>query len=192
MASNGSHGKQFEKDFIASLRSAGHWAERFRDNTWNNMQGSTKSPPDAIAIIRGQPALLELKAVTTGRDGDGDPRPLIKGSISDKRCQGHQLERLLDFQSQGHGKSYVVVLFYTPRAVRRCAVVIPVERWVASADLYGRSTLRLVDLRRDLPASCHMKWVGRGQKVGPYQVCSELGPLPEHDITIIDKVNNDN
>lgn len=186
--SHGTHGKTFEKDFVSSLRSAGHWVERFRDNTWNNMQGSSASPPDAIGVVNKVPCLFEMKAVTTGTDGKGEPRGIMKASISLKRCQGHQLERLLEFQQAGHGKSFVVVMFYTPRAVRRCAVLVPVERWMAAKDLYGSGSVRLDALRRDLPASLHMKWVGRGQQVGPYQICSELGILPEHDITIIDKI----
>lgn len=179
-----SHGKQFEKDILQSLRSAGHWAERFRDNTWNSMAGSNESPPDMIAVVNKRPILLELKAITTGCDGDGHPRLLIKGAISTKRCLGHQLKRLLDFEKIHGGTSFIGVMYYTPRAQRRCAVMIPVEYWVSSPDLYGRGTVRLTDLRRDLAPSMHMKWVGRKAPIGPYQVCHKLGESPEQDITV--------
>lgn len=182
---NGSHGKQFEKDLAQSLRRAGHWAERFRDNTWNNMQGSSQSPPDMIAMIGRSAALMELKAITTGKDGKGQPRDLLRGAISTKRCEGHQLERLLDFEKH-HGKAFVVVMFYTPRAQRRCAVSIPVMYWVNTPALFERGTVRLADLRRDLEPNYHMKWVGRRAGVGPYQVVRELGPTPEQDVTIHD------
>src|ERR1044072_10043605 len=93
-----SHGKAFEKDVVQSLRSAGHWTERFRDNTWSNMAGSNESPPDAISIVHGVPCLMELKAITTGMDSQKRPRDLMKGAISTNRCEGHQLQRPLQFE----------------------------------------------------------------------------------------------
>lgn len=177
-----SHGKQFEKDMLKSVRANGAWAERFRDNTWASMQGSNQSPPDMIVINDGRPSLMELKAVTCGHDGKGEPRPLIKGSISVKRCEGHQLERLLDFEENHGGRSFVVVMFYTLRAVRRCAVIIPVRYWVASPDHYGRGTVRLSDLRRDLSPQHHLKWVGRKDELGPYRNCTRLHEDPMKDV----------
>lgn len=183
--SNGSHGKQFEKDLIDSFRSAGHWAERFRDNTWNNMAGSNISPPDMIAVINKKPVLIEAKAITTGiNQRTGEARSLMQGSISTKRCEGHQLQRLLDFEQGGHGTSYVCVMYYTPRAVRRCAVLIPVKAWETWPSVHGSGSVRLDVLREHLPPYLFLKWVGRKANVGPYDMCAKLGPAPEEDITL--------
>lgn len=188
--SGSTHGKQFEKDLLTSIRSMGHWAERFRDNTWNNMAGSNASPPDMIAIINGRPTLIECKAISVGMNQSTKrPRDLMQGGISLKRCEGHQLERLINFVEEGHGNAYIAVMFYTPRAVRRCVVLVPVAAWVGARDLYGSGTLRLDRIRQDLPASLHMKWVGRKSDIGPYDICTELGYSPELDITIGDKTH---
>lgn len=169
-----SHGKQFEKDLLKSIRAGGAWAERFRDNTWSDMRGSNESPPDMIVINDGRPSLFELKAVTCGHDGKGNARMLIKGSISVKRCQGHQLERLIDFERNHGGRSFVVVMFYTLRASKRCAVIIPIDYWINSPKVKGRDTIRLADLRAELSPVHHLKWVGRKDTTGPYRTCRRL------------------
>lgn len=180
-----SHGKQFEKDLLLSLRNGGSWAERFRDNTFSGAKqvGSHASPTDIIVVHEGRPTLMELKAITCGHDGKGEARMLIKGAISVKRCDGHQRERLLDFQHNHGGKSFVAVMFYTLRAQRRCAVLIPIDYWVASPERYGRGTVRLSDLRRDLPAPHHLKWVGRKHPRGPYMSVRHLDADPTKDQT---------
>ena len=154
---SGSHGKRFEKDFLASLRSWGRWAERFRDNTWNpkggKIQGSTESPPDLISVNDdGHAILMELKAV--------------KGiSIPLNRLSDHQRTRLQHFP----GSAFVVVMFYLgDRAQKRSAVMIPISVWAGAQRRYGRLSLALADLKRDLPEACHLTWVGRKANIGPW------------------------
>lgn len=174
-------GKQFESDMLKSVRSWGWWAERFRDNTWGSMQGSNASPPDMIAVQPmydvnghtkpGYAKLMELKAVQ-------HPKDLMKASIAFKRCEGHQLERLLAFP----GNSYVCVMFYEgQRAVRRSAVLIPAGLWAVGAESYGRLSVPLSALREDLGPSMHLRWVGRGAEVGPWVRCTRLGDHPKDD-----------
>lgn len=175
-------GKQFEADMLKSVRSWGWWAERFRDNTWGSMQGSNASPPDMICVDpapiwevdcgpRPRPVLMELKAVTHAKD-------LMKSSIAFKRCEGHQLERLLAFP----GDAYVCVMFYEgQRAVRRSAVLIPAGLWAVGAESYGRLSVPLSALREDLGPSMHLRWVGRGAEVGPWVRCTRLGDHPKDD-----------
>lgn len=174
-------GKQWERDLLTSLRSMGHWAERFRDNTFaaGRATGSHASPPDMIAVMQRQPTLIELKAISTGFDSQRKPRDLMKGGISLKRCQGHQLQRLKNFR--WYGASFIAVLFYTPRAQRRSAVFVPTWLWDEAFERYGSGTLRLDRLREDVPAGLHMKWVGRKSEVGPYLFCTSLGDTPEGD-----------
>jgi hypothetical protein len=167
---------------LASVRSWGWWAERFRDNTFGvgARTASHQSPPDMIAIdpepipgvhaLWGRPFLMELKAV---RHTD-----LEKASIPLKRCEGHQLERLLDFP----GPSFVVVMFYEgERALKRSAVMIPSQAWAGAVETYGRLSVPLSSLREDLPASSHLRWVGRSAAIGPWVRCTSLGSHPTKD-----------
>lgn len=173
------HGKTFEADMLKSVRSWGWWAERFRDNTFQTRMAtaSHQSPPDMIAISPrtiggsltaiGSPRLMELKAKK-------HPTDLMKASIELKRCEGHQLERLLEFP----GIASVVVMFYEgDRAQKRSAVMIPVEAWAGAAERYGRLSVPLSALREDLAPNYHLRWVGRGAEIGPWVRCNRL----DHD-----------
>lgn len=176
-----SHGKTFERDMLASVRSWGWWAERFRDNTFGvgGRTASHESPPDMIAVetlvmqpdwTRPNPILMELKAV---KHAD-----LEKASIPLKRCEGHQLERLLAFP----GDALVVVMFYEgDKAQKRSAVMIPAQAWATAADRYGRLSVPLSALREDIPVSSHLRWVGRAAEVGPWVRCTRLGTTPKDD-----------
>lgn len=159
---------------LASVRSWGWWAERFRDNTFGvgARTASHQSPPDMIAVDTFFliPILMELKAV---RHTD-----LEKASIPLKRCEGHQLERLLDFP----GDAFVVVMFYEgERALKRSAVMIPAEAWAVADETYGRLSVPLSSLREDLPARSHLRWVGRSATTGPWVRCTSLGTHPTKD-----------
>lgn len=174
------HGKTFELDLLKSVRSWGWWAERFRDNTWGSMKGSNASPPDMICVNpkggwegfpHPRPILMELKA-------QSHPTDIMKACIPLSRCSGHQLERLQAFP----GDAYVAVMFYEgPRAQKRSAVLIPVQAWVGAEERYGRLSVRLDALREDLPASSHLRWIGRGAEPGPWVRCTRLGDEPKDD-----------
>lgn len=165
---------------LRSVRSWGWWAERFRDNTWDSMQGSNASPPDMICVepygyyVKGlerhKPILMELKAVKC--------KDIEKGMIPLARCEGHQLERLQAFP----GEAYVGVMFYEGnKAQKRSAVMIPVEAWAGAQERYGRLSVRLEALREDIPAHHHLRWVGRAAEVGPWVRCTRLGTTPKDD-----------
>jgi hypothetical protein len=114
--------------------------------------------------------LMELKAV---RHHD-----LEKASIPLKRCEGHQLARLLDFP----GPAFVVVMFYEgERALKRSAVMIASQAWATAAERYGRLSVPLSTLREDIPAHYHLRWVGRSAEVGPWIKCTSLGTQPSKD-----------
>lgn len=175
-------GKTFERDLLASVRSWGWWAERFRDNTFGvgGRTASHESPPDMICVetlvmqedwTRPNPILMELKAVKHNTD-------LEKASIPLKRCEGHQLERLLAFP----GDAFVVVMFYEgSRAQKRSAVMIPAQAWATAAERYGRLSVPLSALRDDIPVHQHLRWAGRSAEVGPWVRCTYLGEQIKDD-----------
>ena len=170
-------GKQFEKDLLDSVRSWGWWAERFRDNTWNNMQGSSQSPPDMICVSPNKNSfLIEAKAVKV------NTIDFLDGSIPQKRCDGHQAARLNHFSKFGF--PMVAVLFYTERFRSRSAVLVPYDLWADIPETYDRLSVTLRILREDLDPWYHLKWVGRKSAKGPYVTTLELDPEdPKKDIT---------
>lgn len=157
-------GKTFENDFKLSLRSAGHWAERFRDNTYQSrMRGvaSQSSPPDMVAVINGKPCLIELKAIRVRSELQG-------GSIPLSKLSENQHNHLRNFENQGY--PFVAVMFYEgQRAVNRAAVMIPYWYWTQYESAKGRKSLKLSDLCLDVRPNYHFKWVGRASEVGPWK-----------------------
>lgn len=157
-------GKTYERDLLHSLRSHGHWAQRFTDRVYGQGNRSVMSPPDIIATSvkhHGRSILIECKAV--------------KGkSIPLNRLTPEQSDELMAHHRHG-GVSLVAVMFYEgSRAQTRSAFLIPIEAWMAYGKHYGRKSVALSHLTGD--AWCKRReiipseWVGRKADRGPWSL----------------------
>lgn len=157
-------GKTYERDLLHSLRSHGHWAQRFTDRVYGQGNRSVMSPPDIIATsvkCYGQSILIECKAV--------------KGkSIPLNRLSPEQCDELMAHRRHG-GVSLVAVMFYEgSRAQTRHAFLIPIQAWVDYGKHYGRKSVALNHLQVDgwcaarkvIPST----WVGRKADKGPWSL----------------------